>query len=90
MLLQGFFEIDLSDNFELIAYIIAFFKYGGVGDAEVVQATRELHLHGGGGLWLWLSPVVAEAERQAAGALAKRKLLLYLLLACLRRRPTKK
>jgi hypothetical protein len=65
MLLQGFFEIDLSDNFELIAYIIAFFKYGGVGDAEVVQATRELHLHGGGGLWLWLSPVVAEAERSS-------------------------
>jgi hypothetical protein len=36
MFLQGLFQVDLPNNLELIIDIIAFFKDGGIGDAEVV------------------------------------------------------
>lgn len=36
MFLQGLFQVDLPNDLELIIDIIAFFKDGGIGDAEVV------------------------------------------------------
>ena len=43
MLLKHFLQVDLPNNLKLIVDIITVFEDGGFCDAEVVEATRQLH-----------------------------------------------
>lgn len=58
MFLQDFFDVALLDGLELFIDVIAAFEVDGIADAEIGEASRELHSSIDSDGWLLLFFVV--------------------------------